>query len=119
MAQSTNAMFMYGVPLSEDVDLDMLYDEDDEDAPSSGPAYMAVNREAEDGCEIIEHCSGECPMYFVIIEGTCVTANRGYPKIVATRKPEADWPERLRAFCAKHKLPCDGKPGWYIASMWN
>jgi hypothetical protein len=73
---------------------------------------------AEDGVEIVEHCSDMHPMYFVIIEGSLTRAWRGYPREVSTRTPEPDWDERLRGFCKKHNLS-HRAPGWYLASMWS
>jgi hypothetical protein len=116
MGVSTDAMLMYGVPLHEDEDL--TYDEDAADAPTSGPGHMNYMGHSEDGCEIVEHCSGECPQYFVIVQGTLTRAWRGHPKEVVTREAESDWDDRLKNFCKKHNLS-HRKPGWYIASMWD
>ncbi len=116
MSVSTDAMLMYGIPLHEDEDLS--YDEGSSDAPTSGPAYMAYMGKPEDGCEMVSHCSGECPMYFAVIEGTVTRARRGHPKEVTTPEPKPEWDARLRDFCKKHNLS-HRKPGWYIASMWD
>lgn len=69
------------------------------------------------------HCSGDCPMYYVAIAASEVTARRGYPEAVSTEtKPE--WDAILTDFMSKlsdkfgMELP-KVKFGWYLASMWS
>lgn len=116
MGVSTDAFLVYGVPLDEEIDLS--YDEEDPEAPEKGPAYMAYTGNDEDGIEIVEHCSDECPMYFAIIKGSEIRAHRGCPKKI---EEPLHWDfradDRLKKFCKKYKL-AHGEPGWYLASMW-
>jgi hypothetical protein len=115
MSTSTDAILLYGVLLSEDT---VIAENEEDEESADDLVTMLVNGKTIDGCVIVAHCSGECPMYFVAIDGTVTTANRGYPKVVHTSRPSTEWDKRLKAFCKKHSLS-HSKPDWYIASMWD
>lgn len=119
MGVSTDAILLYGVPLSSDTDLS--YDE--ESGVESGPAWMNWMGNADSGVTIVEHCSDACPMYFVAIEATVVRAWRGHPKYIIPMKLDVAVAnvlnEHLAAFCKKYGLKPDGNHGWYLASYWG
>lgn len=68
--------------------------------------------------DIITHCSGEYPMYFLALRGTNFTAYRGTPALVVQRDILQTDIDAMRAFCEKHAIAWQ-EPGWHIFSMWN
>jgi hypothetical protein len=137
MGVSTNALMAFGFDLGEErpesfTDSDEGYFEADEfllrdfDAgipewtPGVGPDYWDNKSAAlaKIPVDIIEHCSGEYPMYFLAVRGTECEARRGYPSVAEQREIAAAEIDAMRAFCEKHGIEWQ-EPRWYIFSMWN
>lgn len=117
MGTRTDAYYFFGIPLADDVI--EPFDEDDEASPRSGPSFMAFFGNSEDGVELVEHCSNECPQYCVALAGTVVRARRGHARRVESPEVHDGGVSALRRFCEKYKLKTVGKPGWYVASYWG
>jgi hypothetical protein len=131
MGVSTNAILAFGFDLGELNEHDWqealavkLDDYDDDIEAFLLDQYGVELQRGEKLCrnkvpvDIIQHCSYECPMYFLSIRGTQQTARRGYPTDIGLCKPMApDRVQALRDFCAKHSIPWQ-EPSWYIFSMW-
>ncbi len=80
--------------------------------------WMAAN---PIGVELVNYCSGDCPMHMLAIVGLGMVANRGYPTLIDPSKLAVDEAaiDKLMAFCAKWGIETDGKPGWYLTSYWG
>jgi hypothetical protein len=72
--------------------------------------------------ELVNVCSGNSPIYILALEGTLITANRGYPKafnpdsLVVTDEQR----NTLIEFCKTHNIDTGGvEPGWYLSSYWG
>jgi hypothetical protein len=139
MGQSTDAILAYGFDLgSEDEPPEAIQRAmeetgvDDVDdwierlagvepwEPNRPDSYWAEKREklAAFPIDIIRHCSGDYPMYFLAIRGTEVRANRGSPQKVSTPADCGDWEVTLQKFCAEHGIEYQD-PDWHIFSDWN
>jgi len=137
MGQSTDALMAFGFDLGEEMPESFTYDEDDgfeadefllrdydvtipEWTPGIGQDYWRKKDELIAGLpvEIITHCSGEYPMYFLAVRGTEHQARRGYPEKAPQRAIEQSEIDALRAFCEKHGIEWQ-EPSWHIFSMWN
>lgn len=71
--------------------------------------------------ELVNYCSGECPMYAITIPGRGLVCHRGYPQTfqpsqLVVKKEEV---EALEAFLAKYHLEYEGKPRWLLLSYWG
>ncbi len=73
--------------------------------------------------QLVNYCSGECPMYILAVPGSVVTANRGYPKVInlvilisANEQKSA-----LLDFCLKYEIDIKDQeePLWRVSSCWN
>lgn len=115
MGTSTDAILVYGIPIAEDT---IAPAGDDEETPASGPQYL-LDYNVENGITITKHCSYDFPMYILSISDTVSRAYRGSPLPMRFRKTKPEWRTKLRAYAKKHKLETDGKPGWYLCSMWG
>lgn len=70
--------------------------------------------------EMVNTCSGDCPMWIVAVPGTLVTACRGYPESIDPSTLFNIDPEKLAqwsAFCEKYGI--EGEAGWYLSSYWG
>ena len=94
------------------------------DSPFDSPeykAYEAACDAARDACpvEVIWHCSGEYPMYFLALRGTERKAFRGTPVAVGIpRQPTKKELKAMAEFCEKHGIEWQN-PQWHIFSMWS
>ena len=113
MGVSTDAIFAYGVNLGEEMPPGMTTEQWDDITDVWGDDEIA-----ERGFEVIYHCSGEYPMYFLAVPGTQLTAWRGSPKTVDSLSIESD---PLAQFINAMKgLEVDvSEAGWHIFSMWS
>lgn len=82
--------------------------------------YWARKREAVNAfpVEIISHCSGDYPEYFIAIRGTQQRASRGYPVKLETGEVDSSKVQALREFCAQHGIEWE-EPAWHAFSMWH
>lgn len=72
--------------------------------------------------ELVNVCSGDCPIYILAVPGTVKTANRGYPveidkDVDFALDPKADI--ALVEFLQTHELEPEGPAKWYLSSEWN
>lgn len=111
MGISTDAKLCYGIPLEED----SVPSWDDGDA-EEGPAWLAYYGEAQEGVELVRHCSDSCTMYILAIEGTAITAWRGHPQRVQSIDVQPGWFETLEAYRNKYGLVAAGAPDWWLCS---
>ena len=138
MGQSTDAIVAFGFPLNEEDKVPWAGYEDFETwwAEVNGvkeptepyikeniplyTSYWEKKYALERACpvELIQHCSGDYPMYFVSIRGTNQRVYRGSPEVLRTRIMGQDEVNILTDFCAKHSIP-QTLPAWYLFSDWN
>ncbi len=142
MGQSTDAIIAFGFDLGEEIpeslsELMSQHEHDPDQAlaedygialPEYAPgcdykAYAAAMESALAGLKIdlIAHCSGDYPMYFLAARGSNKRASRGNP----TALSENDFlinhlleKDAMRAFCDRHGVEWQ-EPKWHIFSMWN
>lgn len=84
-------------------------------------AYWKAKREripAEHPADLVHHCSGEYPMYFLAVPGTEVKANRGYPKAFSLPVITDEQINALRLWCEKHGVEWQ-EPKWHLMSYWG
>jgi hypothetical protein len=68
------------------------------------------------------HCSDGCPMPYLYIPETEITARRGYPEPLTSLKVDLAWKPKLDAFLQAQGIePPEGEnqPGWWTASYWG
>jgi hypothetical protein len=72
------------------------------------------------------HCSGDCPMPFLYIEGTRLLAHRGFPQkidpinLMVNQDTMNIWNEQIIEFAQKMGIDIKGcVSGWYLVSDWN
>lgn len=137
MGQSTDAFMAFGFDLGEELPESFTSGEEDgfeadefllrdydagipDWTPGAGPDYWHEKDEAlaKLPVDIITHCSGEYPMYFLVVRGTSRRATRGTPVAAHQYQIRADEIVALRTFCEKHGIEWR-EPRWHIFSMWN
>lgn len=127
MSQSTDAILVYGIPLSEDFEIEDFEEQDTEEEDVAererNPiGYMVYMDEQLDGCEIVTHCSDGCPMYILTPSAKDAQhwASRGYLKTVGWEDlvPGHTWNDTLKAFCEKHGVSYS-EPQWLLCSWWG
>lgn len=76
--------------------------------------------EAEFGCEFQNYCSGDVPMYAVIVSASAQVGRRGYPVEAKPLVTDPSWAGMLQRFADElgFKLP-DGEPKWWLGSYWG
>lgn len=69
----------------------------------------------------VNYCSGDYPMYMLVVPGSLVVAYRGEPEAVdvTALQVSADEQQALLSFCDKYDLVFSGEPGWYLSSYWG
>ena len=142
MGQSTNAILAFGFDLGEpseellkafgtDPDNDSSIDFEQWIETQAGLVYPAggtdkayrAYRKARDAAaaacpvDLITHCSGDYPMYFLAVRGTEMTAHRGDPTAVTIEAVAPEKIQAMRELCEKHGIEWK-EPGWHIFSMW-
>ena len=137
MGQSTDALMAFGFDLGEELPDSFTADAEDgfeADAfllrdfdagvpdwePGAPPNYWRMKDEAlaKLPIDVITHCSGEYPMYFLAVRGTERKARRGYPSEAVQRDIAPAEIDAMRSFCEKHGIKWQ-EPRWHIFSMWN
>ena len=71
--------------------------------------------------ELVNYCSGECPMYALAVPRTVMTARRGDPTSfdpAALTVTDAER-EALLKFCADYEIELSGEPTWLLTSYWG
>lgn len=139
MGQSTDALIAFGFDLGEDIEDFDVFTSDDEDlgideifdahigvVPYKEPGWVSHDEDekirAAAPAELIRHCSGDYPMYFLAVPGTKKLARRGYPEAIDPGHMEVP-AEKVSAFlewCTKHgiEVPEEG-PHWHLFSDWG
>lgn len=81
--------------------------------------YYEDRKKVAETCpvELIRHCSGDYPMYFLAVKGHTYSASRGYPVEVEDLNVDPKALEAFKAFCAKYGIEYT-EPKWYLASLW-
>lgn len=76
--------------------------------------------QAEFGCDINYHCSGECPIPYISVNESRRVAHRGSPREVESLNIKPEWDSLLTAFVEALGLEVPHeKPKWVLASMWH
>lgn len=131
MGVSTDAILVYGVALQEDaISTDEINRHDsEEDAPETGPAWLAWSGETEDGVGILTHQSGSCPAHLVVIAKTERQAWRGHPQRIdpARLTVHPSWDGKIAAALKRwgldkkvdRKTNPKAKPAWLLCSYWS
>jgi hypothetical protein len=136
MGVSTNAILAFGINLGEDLPEAMRIDDDDdcfdydewlqkrfgmewtEDRPKD---FWEKFNEARDAfpVDLISHCSGDYPEYFLAVRGTDTTARRGCPEVIeALPAIESADIDALKAFCDEIGIEWE-EPKWHLFSIWH
>lgn len=70
--------------------------------------------------ELVNTCSGDCPMYIMAVAGSVTRCLRGYPESFDPSKLVFDEKEFEIAqnFLWEHKIET-GEPRWWLASFWG
>lgn len=138
MGQSTDAIVCYGVQLGEELP-DSLKDDPDGfldamGAPPTAPwceeegpqkeawrESLRVRREFAKslGVRIERHCSGDYPMYTLVIAASVQRAARGYPEELRDTTALDDWTRRIMEACAVIGFKPDHEPTWWLQSYWG
>ena len=145
MGQSTNGLIAFGMKFEEGEHPDWFdYDEENEmdfenhvakaygleqpewDEENQQPYfdYLDKKRELLDeiGVDIENYCSGDYPMYMLVIKDSVKKANRGYPTNIGHISLEVnnDWVNKLGAFCRGMGVEFDIKQfDWWLFSYWG
>lgn len=89
-------------------------------------AYYAERRKWDEAhpcpVEMVNVCSGDCPIYIVAIPSTVKSARRGYPEKIDVQADFALDPKleiELCEFCVKYGIEYEDSPAWYLSSLWN
>ncbi len=72
--------------------------------------------------ELVNYCSGDCPMYAIAVKGTVMTAKRGIPAIVNPKllRVTMEQETALVSFLDKHDLTgFVDEPAWLLTSYWG
>lgn len=80
----------------------------------------AVN--AEYGCDIGRHCSGDCPMPYVFVIASEITARRGYPVGLTGHGlfVDQEWDGLLDKFVSDLGVEKpQSSPQWWLVSYWS
>lgn len=104
MGVSTDAILAYGVDLGE-------WNE------GTYPELDELMYSRDQPIELVSHCSGEHPMWMLVLKEPGYRAHRGYPSEIdpASLTVPNDASATLRAACDKYGLPWS-EPKWILAS---
>lgn len=70
--------------------------------------------------QLVNYCSGECPMYILAVPGSVLTANRGYPKVITEMTVTNEQKAALLDFCVKYEIDLEEQePLWRVSSCWD
>jgi hypothetical protein len=136
MGVSTNAYLAFGINLGEECPeswgngfdeyeyvkekTGLVYPDGAKDSPEMDAYYQELfKRTKELPVEIVNHCSGNYPMYFVAVKRTVHTARRGYPEQIKPEDMVVSEQEivTLRAFCEEQGIEWK-EPVWHLFSYW-
>lgn len=71
--------------------------------------------------ELVNVCSGDCPIYILAIPESIKKAQRGYPESISPWKMNWNnrWEDDLLAFCDKYELAFSGTADWFLSAYWG
>lgn len=79
--------------------------------------------------ELVNYCSGDCPMYIIAIPRSFKSNSRGYPKVFDPKELTVTDEEKqnLIDFCEKYCKPTEDtccefpkvEPEWCLSSLWS
>jgi len=141
MGQSTDGIIAFGFDLGEDLsehgDLDQIDEEFEGDEDAFFEAALGIPAYGEPGrpsyaeieelkkalpVQIIRHCSGDYPMYFLALPGTKKEASRGTPEAfdVTELSVSTTAVTAFMKWCEDHgiEVPEEG-PRWHLFSYWG
>ncbi|HEY5851270.1 MAG TPA: hypothetical protein VIT62_10960 [Lysobacter sp.] len=135
MGTSTNAILAFGFDIGEELPDSLLPEDEDEFfdfeewlcgrlglewSEGRDDDYWLKRRAAIEAfpVDLVAHCSGDYPMYFLAVRGTESTALRGTPQRVQLTPPSEAAIICMREFCAEHGIEWR-EPDWHIFSMWH
>ncbi len=83
-------------------------------------AYWAAAREAEVAfpVDLVQHCSGEYPMWIFALRRTVQRASRGSPSALTAGIILGAEVAAMKALCEEMGLPWS-EPAWLLFSNWN
>lgn len=108
-----------------------IYDSEGEYIGGQEPAESIINAYYRERREfdkmhflpltLVNYCGGDCPMYILAINRTCLSSNRGDPVWFKPEELTVTDEERaaLLVFCETHGLEFEGEPEWYLSSYWG
>lgn len=74
--------------------------------------------EKDVGIEVVNHCSGEYPMFILAVAESVKTAARGsITELGQNTTANPEWEDKLRAFCEKAGIKFE-EPQFLLCSMW-
>lgn len=68
--------------------------------------------------EMVNYCSGDCPMYIFAVPSSVQSANRGYPEEINPLIVLLADVEKLKEF-VKEWFGVTDEPKWYLSSYWG
>jgi hypothetical protein len=69
--------------------------------------------------ELVNCCSGDCPIYILAMPGTTLKAWRGDPKAFSPQQLVAPPAKQLTDFCDKYGIETSDEPKWWLSSYWG
>lgn len=100
-----------------------LYAFSDKPEASEWAAYIQEKRDFDSAhpepVEVVWHCSYDYPSFIIAVPGTKQVASRGYPEVTQVRRIPQAQVAALLDFCAKYGIYYEGKPEWWLASMYG
>lgn len=71
--------------------------------------------------KLVNYCSGDYPMYILVVPDTYQIAERGYPETFVPSELQVTEQQTkdLIKFCKDHGIEFDGEPQWYLSSYWG
>lgn len=132
MGTSTDAIIAYGFDIGEEKPAFLEGVEDSDlgnylvkkaGLPEDTPWQKRAELEKTCPVEIIEHCSGEYPMYFLALRGSKVKASRGFPVNIEELEEKMsgssskDKVELAELWCQENGLETKTF-AWHLFSMW-
>lgn len=82
--------------------------------------YWTAKRDLlkEANAKLSAHCSGDYPMWYVCVNASETTANRGYPQQIDNLNVGPDWHAKLKDFCDTLGIEYQ-QPRWWLVSYWG
>lgn len=134
MGVSTNAMLVFGFPVSDEYDeppewLTLSEEVEDFDAWLAMKAGLTpeqstyeAQKKIVDACpaDLFTHCHSEQPLYILGVRGAELTASRGYPEEITADliMISAERIAAFKAWCEANDIPYQ-EPKWWLCSYWG